>query len=92
MPTPFRPSPRIQAERLEPREVFSAGLDPTFGAGGILTDPGYHGPGVADPHTDLFVGDGGRLRVGSIDTTFTDSVEVVPVDPNGTSKSAVTRA
>ena len=92
MPTPARPSPRIQAERLEQREVFSAGLDPTFGTGGILDDPGYYGPGVADPHTDLFVTASGQIRVGSIDTMFTDSVEVVPVDPNGTSKSAVIRA
>jgi uncharacterized delta-60 repeat protein len=92
MPQHTRPSPRMQPERLETREVFSAGLDPTFGAGGILDDPGYYGPGVADPHTDLFVGAGGQIRVGSIDTMFTDSVEVVPIDPNGTSKSAVIRA
>ena len=93
MPTLSRPSPRLQAERLEQREVFSAGLDPTFGAGGILDDPGYFGPGVADPHTDLFVGTNGQIRIGSIETdpTFSDSVEVVPIDPNGTLKSRVTR-
>jgi hypothetical protein len=91
MPKPTRPSPRIQAERLEPREVFSAGLDPTFGTAGIVDDVGYRGPGVTEAHTDLFVGADGTIRVGAIDDSGGDRVEIFRVDPAGVTKYPAVR-